>query len=268
MVPPNDYRLAKFDREDELHVDSKMIVAKLGVPLMKADDAAVMIFHVPLNTEKPSMKALSSVISVAEQKHASRFVNPLHGRRFGLSRLALRQVLAIHCKCPAAAIDLQTGHYGRPFVHGLRDLDFNLSHSDEWAVIALSANTTVGVDIQASVRVAYLEGMFELACTAEEQRILGSLPVESQCSSFMKYWTAKEAFMKLNGFGLRLHPSAIAVNWMEQIGNASTALRMVDQHKVLFPKAHLTQIPTPLDFTCTLATAFKPREISVDTFTW
>ncbi len=82
---------------------------------------------------------------------------------------------------------------GKPVLSGYPNCHFNLSHSGEWAVCALS-DTPVGVDIQQHRAVpARVVRRF----TAEEQHWLEQHPKD-----FFDLWVKKEAFLKAIGTGL------------------------------------------------------------------
>ncbi len=88
---------------------------------------------------------------------------------------------------------------GRPFAVGL-DVDFNVSHSNELVVCAVS-NERVGVDVECfrdiDLRVT------KIACTEREKDFVftAELPDE-QRHNFFLIWTAKEAYLKFLGTGL------------------------------------------------------------------
>ncbi|MCD8077855.1 MAG: 4'-phosphopantetheinyl transferase superfamily protein [Lachnospiraceae bacterium] len=96
---------------------------------------------------------------------------------------------------------------GKPFVQGLTGITFNLSHSGRYVVCAL-AREPVGVDVQmipdrercATVRRFCREEMQEV----EE--------AENPAEAFCRIWTAKEAYLKMRGTGLRRPLDSFRIN--------------------------------------------------------
>lgn len=91
---------------------------------------------------------------------------------------------------------------GRPYVEN-SNLEFNLSHSETRAVLALARHSALhralGVDIEWMPRSVQREALAERFFTAEEYEYtcLGEL-------NFFRIWTRKEAILKSNGVGLRV----------------------------------------------------------------
>lgn len=98
--------------------------------------------------------------------------------------------------------ELRYGEYGRPCAPGR--IDFNLSHSGEWCVLAAGA-ADVGVDIEkidaANLRVA------PMVLTAAERAWMAESPLER----FHILWTLKESVMKASGLGMNLKPDSFEV---------------------------------------------------------
>ncbi len=106
------------------------------------------------------------------------------------------------------------GSRGKPYLFGREDLFFNLSHSGDWVVCAVS-DREIGVDAQqftpCNMRVA------QRSFTQTELAWLSEAPDQR----FTPLWTAKEAYVKLTGFGLVLPLTSFTVplpaqGWDEQ----------------------------------------------------
>jgi 4'-phosphopantetheinyl transferase len=87
----------------------------------------------------------------------------------------------------------------------VRALHFNMSHSHELALCAVSTRREVGIDLE------YLRPMPEAVQLAKrffsraEHALIQAVPVEEQVPVFFRLWTAKEAYLKATGKGLG-HP--------------------------------------------------------------
>lgn len=91
---------------------------------------------------------------------------------------------------------------GRPYLAnpGSWKGDFNLSHSGEWLVLALTDRGRVGVDVQ-QIRDVDL-GVARICFTPEERKALALVPGDELRTLFFRIWTLKEALAKATGLGL------------------------------------------------------------------
>jgi 4'-phosphopantetheinyl transferase len=143
-----------------------------------------------------------SALSPAERARAARFVFDVHRRRFSAARAALRRILAAHLGTTPAAIVFTELAHGKPAVAGL---EFNLSHSDELAVIAVTRDAPLGVDVERVRDVPDALAIAEHYFAPGERAALAAAPAAERARAFLRCWTRKEAFIKAIGEGLS-HP--------------------------------------------------------------
>lgn len=91
---------------------------------------------------------------------------------------------------------------GKPYLSGYDNIFFNLSHSGDYVMCAVSGSE-VGCDIQkidkADMKLA------ERFFTEREYHVIAELPTEEERTDmFYRYWTLKESFMKVTGLGMQL----------------------------------------------------------------
>lgn len=90
------------------------------------------------------------------------------------------------------------GEHGKPVLVGFPNIHFNISHCRE-AVICAISDRPVGVDIE-SLR-EYKESLVRYTMNdAEIDKITHSA---NPALAFIRYWTMKEAILKLSGEGIR-----------------------------------------------------------------
>lgn len=107
-----------------------------------------------------------------------------------------------------ADYEISEGSKGKPYVKGRDDVFFNISHSGEWAALAVS-DREVGIDIQ-KVNV-FKESLINHVFSEEEQQL-----AQENGSTDMFYtrmWTMKEAVMKHSGLGISLEAKNIALKF-------------------------------------------------------
>lgn len=146
------------------------------------------------------------VLSEPERERATRLACPRAQRRFVVAHAALRAILGRLCGVRAALLELRTEPAGRPYLalpSGRPPLDFNLSHSGEWALVAVApARWRVGVDIeQISPDLDCLAMARHLYQPAEVTR-LAAASADARRTEYYMLWTAKEAYVKALGTGL------------------------------------------------------------------
>jgi 4'-phosphopantetheinyl transferase len=97
------------------------------------------------------------------------------------------------------AIDLiKQSPQGRPSI--TQNFDFNISHSDQYAVCAFSKEYSIGIDIEKikPISLEFLRNFFNQDEWAEMQE------GENSQESFYRLWTKKEAVVKADGRGLNV----------------------------------------------------------------
>jgi 4'-phosphopantetheinyl transferase len=174
----------------------------------------------------------TSLLSPDETARAARFRFDRDRDRYVIARGALRDVLSRYTGTPPARLRFIYNEFGKPALEPA-GCAFNLSHSGDIAMIALSSQAPVGVDVEQVSRQVDIEGLAErFFCPAEADVIL-SLDGEARRRAFFNGWTRKEALLKARGIGVTLglqtfevsvHPEEparlVAVN-----GNAEAAAR-------------------------------------------
>lgn len=116
-----------------------------------------------------------------------------------VARTVLVCVLAERLGCSPGDISLVRGPLGKPALspdHGV-GLQFNLSHSGDHAVIALSTLGSTGVDLEVLRERARLQGLAALAFGPAELQSWHDTGCELR--DFYRLWTRKEAAIKAWG---------------------------------------------------------------------
>ena len=140
-----------------------------------------------------------------EVQRACRLRFDVDRQRFVVSRAILRQILGRYLGVAPLELCLCTGPWGKPLLdsahHGNR-LRFNLSHSGELALVAISADREVGADLERIRSVPEAEGIAAHHLSPHERTSLAALPAPRRARAFLACWTLKEAYLKACGDGL------------------------------------------------------------------
>jgi len=143
-----------------------------------------------------------STLDDREQGRARRFRAGADVRRYILRHAFYRRVLSRYLGVDPAMVDLRVTPGGRPEVTGKTGIDFNTSHTNALAVIAVTAGRRIGVDIERLRDVAEVMELAATHLTEREQGLVLSSDPESRSAMFLAIWTAKEAAVKALGKGL------------------------------------------------------------------
>lgn len=140
-----------------------------------------------------------------EQLRADRFYFEHDRRRFIVARGKLRLLLSRHFQIAPAAIVFGYMKNGKPFVAGnSTQIHFNMSHSEECALYAISKRCRLGADIECLNRNIDWHGLVRRFFTNREFSALQQLPAFTRKRAFFTSWTRKEAILKATGDGLSI----------------------------------------------------------------
>lgn len=165
-----------------------------------------------------SAKQLFSRLDPAEQERARRFKADILSRRYIVAHVGMRDILAKYLGSSTASIDLVQPLNQKPFLRpkaNQRDLHFNLSHSHEVAILAVSQTWSVGVDIEHIRPIPDVIKLAKRFFAKSEYEMLLTVDPEQQLALFFQIWTAKEAFLKAQGLGIsnQLSKFSVTLEW-------------------------------------------------------
>ena len=161
------------------------------------------VWSVSLAVCDATLEALRAILSPDECARADRFVFERDRRAFTVSHGALRQVLARYARRDPAALCFGERRRGKPWLHDSPDgLEFNLSHSGGHALVGVTRNAAIGVDVEAHRPMQDMYSLARHCFAADEVRELQALPLERHVQAFYNAWTRKEAYIKATGEGL------------------------------------------------------------------
>lgn len=151
------------------------------------------------------------VLSEAERERAGRLEEEHLAERWSRARSALRRILAAYAGADPAALVVEPAAcvhcgepHGKPFLAGPDGgwLRFNVSHSEELAVVAVAHGREVGVDVEAARGARRLEGIAERWFTPAEVLELRRLAGPERQAEFYRLWARKEAHLKATARGI------------------------------------------------------------------
>jgi 4'-phosphopantetheinyl transferase len=168
----------------------------------------VALWFVSLQEPSSTIEAAASILSPEEMQRADRFRFSLHRNRFVLVHAALRHNLCIYSACPASSIDFTISPHGKPSLVNrnkgeVGEIEFNLSHSEDLAVVAVSFGSVLGVDVEQVREMPDWPQMARQFFSDAEIAAIERVPSHEASTMFLRFWTRKEALLKAMGTGLQ-----------------------------------------------------------------
>jgi len=161
----------------------------------------VHVWPIKLEASAAQFSSLSRLLSEDEKRRAESFKFERHSRAFVISRGFLRLILADYLRQSPESIAFTYGLKGKP---GLTpsSIKFNLSHSEDMALLALTSGVEIGVDLEKIRPMNDLDNIARRFFSEQECHDLMNLTPSSRNHAFFNCWTRKEAFLKATGDGL------------------------------------------------------------------
>jgi 4'-phosphopantetheinyl transferase len=178
---------------------------RLPSPGLALPAGEIQLWSVRLDPAPEQVERLGRPLAEDEWERARRFRFEVHRRRYVVGRGVLRLLLAAYLDLPPAEVRFVYGPRGKPFLDPAQaagGLSFNLSNSDELALVGLVRDVEIGVDIELVKPMSDLEAIAERFFSASERDCLRGLPPEQKPTAFFNCWTRKEAYLKAVGEGL------------------------------------------------------------------
>lgn len=153
---------------------------------------------------------------------------------------ALRRILSRYTGVPEDALRFGRNEHGKPYLLPA-SVYFNLSHSGQYAVIAVCTCSPVGIDIEdTGRRIRNGHKIAERVFLPEEAAYLDRLAEPERTLCFFRYWTRTESFLKAIGTGL----------------SASFADKKIQK---AYASWTVTELPAPDGYICSAAYLSNPR---------
>ena len=156
---------------------------------------------------KNENRELQNILSVDELNRANRFHFKKDRFRYVFTRSMLRVLLSRYLISSPLQIKFQYNNYGKPHlkrnIH-YSNIEFNVSHSDQLVLIAVSGNGPIGIDIE---KKRYFKNYLEIIngfFSQKEKDILSNIPNDERLHYFYALWSRKEAYVKALGGGMSI----------------------------------------------------------------
>lgn len=151
-----------------------------------------------------SLRSARAALSADESERAALFHFDKDRNRFILAHASLRNILSRYIHRPLHEVEFSVDAFGKPSLVSDADISFNLSHSGDYALIAVARTRKVGIDVERIRHEMEFESLARRFFSPAEVTGLMSVPPEQRSMAFYNGWTRKEAYIKAHGLGLSL----------------------------------------------------------------
>ncbi|MGF1514012.1 MAG: 4'-phosphopantetheinyl transferase family protein [Elainellaceae cyanobacterium] len=170
---------------------------------------AIHLWRASLDLPLDHLCERSRLLSADEIERADRLRSSAR-HSFVAARSTLRLILSQYLLCHPGAIDFAYSDRGKPYLNIAQvniaqvsaPLQFNLSHSQNVAVYALTTEGAIGVDIERIRPVPKLARLARRYFSPQERASLEALSGLQRLEHFFSLWTQKEAYVKATGEGV------------------------------------------------------------------
>jgi len=208
-----------------------MVVERVkAAPPAEVIGGAVTLWRARLADWEPQAARLAGWLSADERVRMGRFREPALATRYAIGRGLLRGLLARYLGVDPAALVFQQNAYGKPLLGNPSLIEFNVSHSGETLLIAVSAERPVGVDAERIDDAPISGAEAERVLAPDERAYWGRLPAGARADFFFQTWVRKEAALKALGVGLQIEPNTFSVG----VGPLASIRRLGGQHLRVF----------------------------------
>ena len=174
-------------------------------PVLTLSSHDVHIWRTSLELSAWHVQRLRQTLAPDEIARGERFSFERNRQHFIVARGVLRAILSRYVSVDPSQLGFSYSHYGKPALAtapGRDWLRFNVSHSHELALYAITRGREVGVDIEQLRADVASEAIAERYFSPCEVAMLRTLPAHFRCEAFFTCWTRKEAYIKARGEGL------------------------------------------------------------------
>jgi len=192
---------------DDLRAAGNVIAHALSAPA-----AGVQAWWCALAWTDADVASAQAMLSPAEAARAARFGTPVLRARYISGRATLRMLLARWLDIDPRLVKLARGERGRPYIDAVDAPDFNVSHTRDAALIAISGSMRIGVDVERRDRSVDATRLARKFLTPREQAAMARCEGDAAREYFLRLWTCKESMSKATGDGLAAPMSRLSVD--------------------------------------------------------
>ncbi len=158
-----------------------------------------------LKTLSSDTSKLYGILSDDERERANKLKVEDKKQQYVIARGTLRQRLGLLTNINPEDFVFEYLEHGKPVLNNdsrFADITFNISHSYDLALIAISQKQSIGIDIEKINHDSDHQALVTRFFSKAEQAEFNTLSEAIKAKAFCACWTRKEAFIKAIGSGI------------------------------------------------------------------
>lgn len=183
-----------------------------GRKRVNPDLTGAEIWLIALANHADDHAACETLLSAEEAARAAQFKSLPAKIRYITARAQLRTLLGSKLGKSPESLEIATGPHGKPVLARHPELRFNISHTGDLAIVAISETHEVGVDVESLARTVDHDALAKKYFSEMERNHFAQLPAIQRNAHFLRVWTCKEAVAKARGVGLHAPFTQIEVS--------------------------------------------------------
>jgi 4'-phosphopantetheinyl transferase len=218
-----------LNKSPSITIREDLLARRISIDNPVLADRDVHVWLVDLDQPEHLLRSLFEILDSDERARADRFHFACDRKKFVVAHGILRIILGRYLGLSPEQLVLFRNVHGKPALAATdhESLEFNLSHSGAFALLAVTRGRRVGVDLEQVRPLNDLEAIAMHAFAESEMTAWRSVPPEEKLATFFRGWVQKEAYLKAIGTGLTNNLDQFAVSLEPGL---SARLLYVDGH--------------------------------------
>jgi len=184
-------------------------------PDLRLSTECVDVWRTRLDLPEEQINTYLALLSADEIERARRFKVKRKYREYVITRGLLRNVLGQTLDSDPGSFQFEYAEHAKPCLDEDWDgkpVSFNVSHSHNQALIAITLDRNIGIDIEKIRSDVDFRRLAKRFFSTQESGALDKLDETSLPTAFFACWTRKEAFVKALGDGISFGLSEFSVS--------------------------------------------------------
>lgn len=198
-------------------------------------------------------------MTAAERERAARYHFEEDRKRYTAGRSTLRRLLAQSTGIAPSELAIQEAEWTKPRLvlpPDIPSIFFNVSHSGDFVLLAVSDAVEVGVDIEQVRADCPITDLARRYYSPAEFQYLETLPSDRRLRDFYRFWTIKEAVLKCAGLGLSVPPHVVDVRLQD---DGRPELHCLDENRMFLAQISVRELAVAEGYASALALKTKDK---------
>ena len=229
-------------------------------------DSEIHVWAATLAVPADKLASLAATLTPDETERAHKFKFERHRNRFIAGRGALRGILGPYLRANPADLRFIFSANGKPALAETfagAGIHFNLAHTEDLALVAVTRVGRIGVDVEGVRPVKDVDDLVARFFSERENEAFQKVSDDQKPAAFFNLWTRKEALLKATGEGITRSLSLVEVSFLP--GDPARLLA-IDGDAAPAAQWSLRELSPAAGFTGALA--IQAQEITVQRWKW